>query len=459
MPVEQVKQSYGTKNLLFKSVATGVLFLVVATSAPLIGPILTFLLLDVLLSAFLYSCFRSKWRILFIIHPFFVLITGYGFQIPFTDIGIAETYVDTYNRFVNPTTIMLHWDELIDALLYAEEKTYGVGKVYASVIPILWFPRLLFDNSPDNIVYFSQSLWALLCISVGVAVGLSLRVVRSQLLFIIALFGAVSPTFLEINSSLHRYHLLVLGLLLFFLAYFGLTREVSLSRIPVLILVLISSIIMIGISKSALFLSLFIFIVLDLWAREKIPVFSSNLKKIKLWLRLTLYIILLICVELFVAEFLVPKNYLSFYSQLGGQFENLINIPIIGLVLRLVYAALSPFPWMNFSQWDLYGYNSIFLAVHVMSSFISVWIILSLFASFRRVLSGPDDIRACVLYGCGIMSSLAYSAIGFHVYLAPALPFLAVLFYEKENRISPVYPIGFIIALEAISQLMQVMRQ
>ena len=140
------------------------------------------------------------------------------------------------------------------------------------------------------------------------------------------------------------------------------------------------------------------------------------------------------------------------------QYQDLSNIPLIGLLLRLVYAVLSPFPWINYNQWEIYGYNKMFLMVHILSTLLVSWIILSLFIRMRRILRGPDDIRTCVMLGIALMGSLAFAGIGWHVYLAPAMPFLAVLLHERGNRIAYLYPFTFVIVMEIVAQTARLVR-
>jgi fumarate reductase subunit D len=163
-------------------------------------------------------------------------------------------------------------------------------------------------------------------------------------------------------------------------------------------------------------------------------------------------ILALVVMAQLLSVFIVPEAYTSFFSQVGGQYQTLSNLPLIGLVLRLVYAILSPFPWINFDQWILYGFNAMFLGVHMLSVLLASWVIFSLFGRARRILHGSDDIRACVTFGVAIMASLAVSAIGYHVYLAPALPFLAALLYEPSNQIAYRYPIIFVTIMEMVAQ-------
>ena len=56
------RQSRGGSFLLFKGMLTVVAFLVICALAPMAGPFFTFLFLDILLSVYLFSLFRGRFR-------------------------------------------------------------------------------------------------------------------------------------------------------------------------------------------------------------------------------------------------------------------------------------------------------------------------------------------------------------------------------------------------------------
>lgn len=455
--LEDMLPQVGTNQLLFKFVFTLLIFVGIVYVAPLTGPYFTFFTLDLLLSVYLYSLFRGRWRILFLVHPIFVFLSSLGFQIPFADIGVGFTYILTFENFVDQQTLAVNWSDLFFATFLSQAGFLGFAKVYIGTIPILWFPKYLFQNAPDITLYYSLSLWTLFCTAIMVNVALVLRVIRAELLLIMALYMTVSPTFFDINTTLHRYTLMILGLSLFLITYIGLTRKAYQGRMLLFIFLMIVSIVLIGVSKAPLFLSLALFFFLDLWFHGKVPILSSFFNSMNNKLRILIVVALIILFQL-LANLIVPENFVLHTSQQGGQYPALNNIPIIGLIMRVIYAALSPFPWINFSQWYLYGNNTMFLGVHILSAILTSWIILSLFSRISNITNGSDDIRTCAIFGVAIMSSLAFSEIGYHVYLAPAMPFLATLLYVRSNRIHYIYPIGFVFFMEFVAQLARLVR-
>lgn len=449
---------HGSSLLLLKAILTATMFIGIVWSASQLRPFLTFFLLDILLSVYLFSLFRGWLRSLFLIHPFVVYLLGLGFQVPFTEIGTGWTYLATFDQLIGEHSLAV--DEAVwqDKIFRTDIGHFGFSGVYVGVLPVLLFPKFLFVDAPDITVYYSLALWTLLCTAIAVNVAIVCRVFRSNVLLIIALYITISPTFFEINSVLHRYTLLVLGLFLFLTAYLGLTRsKIGIRTLPLVILMGIS-IFLVGISKAPLFLSLGLFVILDLWVRDKLPIVSATWVRLEKSSRFIVLVVLLLLVQVLSRE-IVPEVYVMVMSQRGGQYQTVANLPLIGLVLRVVYATLSPFPWINFSQTlHLYGGNNWLLWMHILSALLAVWIILSILFRGRWILQGADDIRTSVVFGVAIMASLAYAAVGYHVYLAPALPFLSSLFHERVNRISLLYPIGFCVIMELIAQLARFIR-
>lgn len=446
------------ENQIVLKATVAVLFcLGVFQAAPLLGPIATFICLDLILSAYLTSLFHGKYSFLFLIHPVFALISSYGFEIPYTEIGTSFTFLDTFKTYVDPSTFNLDTVNLWATLFPQEGGFLGVGSVYIGTIPIIWLPGYLFLNPPDIVFYLSLGAFTMLYAAIAVSVALYLGILRKDILLIIALYSTVSPTFLEINNGLHRYGLLFLGFFLFLIAYIGLSRIASGLRKLLLVIIMLLAIVLVAVSKAPVLLSLALFVLLERLSCNKLPFFSKAFAGLDNSSRVFVSVVGIVIAQ-YLSTFIIPDAYLLGFSQQGGQYAELMNLPILGLVLRLVYAVLAPFPWINFDQWEIYGYNTVFLWLHFFSTLFATWVIFSLFSRMRRIVDGADDIRTTSMLGVAILSSLAFSAIGFHVYLAPALPFLAVIMFEKQNRVSLIYPVCFVVAMEIVAQVARLIR-
>lgn len=410
-------------------------------------PTITFILLDSVLAIYLASAFSGRLKYLFLIHPGFLLFSSYGFQIPFSEIGVGFTYLNTFNMMVNPETLGVN--DMAGDFYQNKETIFGFGKVYLGIIPIIWLPSFLFDDAPEIALYYSMGIFNLFYMALVVFISQTFKVLKSENLLIIVLYSTVSPTFFDVSTTLHRYGLLICGLSIFLISYLGLVKQnKSFASVIGLLITLLISLLMVGFSKPQLFYVLFLFVTLDLLSSNKLGLLSQIFRAMDKRLFL---VILVLALQLF-AKILIPEQHISEAINSGGQFTFLSDIPLLGFLLRVLYAVLSPFPWFGFSQWHLYGDNYMFLLVHIISAFTAAWLVLSLVMRFSAVFRSNYQDRAFLIYGLCLMLSLMFSGIGFHVYLAPALPFLAIILIKKSFRVSFVYPLSLCLIMEVVAQ-------
>jgi len=420
-----------------------------------IGPLITFFIFDLILSVYLLSIFFkcNAYKYLFFLHPFVVLISSFFFEIPFLDIGVSYTYTNTYHQYTDSFTHSIIWSELYHNIFQSEGR-FPIGKVYIGTIPTYYFPDLLFNNPPEIVYYLSQSAYSLLCVIPPVIVALYFRAINLKVLFPIALYSTVSPTFLEINVSIHRYMPLFSGLFLFFICYVALKKKNSILSFIVLIICLFLSLLVIAISKFPLLFSLILFILIDQFLNGSLKqVFNTIPKKTQ-----SIIFSIFIFTLLFFSKYLAPDEYVLGDSQMGGQFTLLSNLPVVGFLVRVIYATLSPFPWLNFTQLYLYGYNQIFFILHIFSSAFIVLMLISVSKNLKFIIQKNDDLRISILFGFSLMASLSFSAIGYHVYLAPAIPFIAPILFQKKYLVHYIYPLIFCGFFEIFAQLAQILR-
>ena len=411
-------------------------------------PIITFIFLDSIFAIYLATAFNGRLKYLFLVHPIFLLFSSYGFQIPFSEIGVNFTYLNTFNMIFDSQTLDIssNFSEF-----YEEKKSVlGFKKIYFSVIPIIWLPSFLFDEVPDIILYYSMGVFNLFYMVLAVFLSQLFKVLKSENLLLISLYATVSPTFFDVSAALHRYGLLVCGLTIFLISYLGLVKKnrsfISVIGLTITILI---GVLMVGFSKPQILYVIFLFVFIDFLSLNKF----GFLSKIFRALDKRLFVMLIILVLPLLVKFLIPNQHISDAMNMGGKLAFLSDIPILGFILRLVYAVLSPFPWFGFDQWILYGYNYIFLLVHVFSAFTAAWLVCSLFIRLNRVFRIDYQDRALLIYGLCLTLSLMFSAIGYHVYLAPALPFLSIILIQKKLRLNIVYPVSFCLILEVLAQV------
>lgn len=457
LPTSQDGYRSGHARLWSKAVGATLLSIALLWSASMLGPSITFIGLDVILAVYLTSLFVGSWRYLFLIHPIFLSVSAVGFGIPYDEIGTAWTYHQTYERFIDPFTLSLDTQSLVEQMFFNEEK-FGYKTIYVGAIPILWLPKFLFDDVPDIINYYSLGFFTLLYAAVGATLAIVLGTMRKELILIITLYSTVSPTFLEINSVLHRYGVMFLGLFLVLNAYLGFLKCYTLLRNVILVILMIIGLSLVFFSKPPLLLSVLLFIFIERLSANKVPVISSILRKVDKYTKFILFLIgLVIFQEL--SEYLVPEKYVVLDSQIGGQYASLINIPIVGLILRVIYAALSPFPILDFNQHELYGNNDLFIGVHIISAIFAMWLLLSVISRMTYIVNEDQEIRIVTMFGIGILASLTYSAVGYHVYIAPALPFISVVLLRHRTRVPLKQAGGFVLLMEVLAQTMRLVRE
>lgn len=443
----------------FLQLKTSLLFFtiyILFISRNFINPEILFILFDLSFACYLISIFKGRLRYLFLIHPIFITISSFGFLIPFSEIGVGYVYMEKFNLIVNPNLAGID-TETVEALSGDSRQIFGFATLYFSILPIIWLPSFLYEGPSDILLYYSMSLFTIFYSSLVAYVSRLFKVLDNKTLLVIVLYATISPTFFEINTTLHRYGLLFCGLFLFLVTYIGLFKQKkSFYQIVGLAIFMAISIIFIGLSKPQLIFVPIIFILIDYFVSYKlrIPIFTQVYKRIEK----KIFILLLILAIQFTSFFVIPDSYISEAANMGGQFSSLGNIPILGFVLRVLYATLSPFPWIGFSQFILYGYNYLFLLVHIFSTFFASWFILSVIYRSNVIFNSPDYHRTIIIFGISVLLSLMFSAIGFHVYLAPALPFLAVILIRKDFRIHYIYPIAFCFFMEMIAQTARIVR-
>ena len=412
-----------------KSFVTLISILFVFYCSSFFGQYITFFLFDLILSIYLFSLFKNKLRFLFLLHPIIVFVISLGFNIRFEDIAVGYTYMNAYDFFMNP----YDYPETSSSLL-----VFGLKSSYVGVIPFLWLPNFIFSTKLGALTYFySMSIWNLFCGIFFVKISKQLNSISNNFLFLLVLFFVMSPMSLEINNGIHRYHILILGFLLFFISWIDLKKEKKKKRY-LSYLVLLFSIIIIAISKLALLISLLIFIFLDFILKKNIESF----KKLSSGIIYILFFGALLLLYIVGFEIL-PKQYL--YSDfIKGPINVFTQAPVIGYFSRILYSTLSPFPFLTFDQWDLYGGNQMFLVIHFFSCIIVLWLIISFFLNLKKIILLKYEYRVSALLILCITFSLSFSAVGHNVYLAPAIPFLSIIFINRKYLCNIYYPFGII---------------
>ncbi len=392
---------------------------------------------EFLLISYLASILKSKYSYLLLIHPLFLLSTFWGFEIPFSEIGVGFTFIGKFNTLFESDSGAgsVLAESFFGANIF---QTYSM--FYLSSVPIIAI-KALFETFPDIGFYIWQNIFHLFSITIAAIHLFSYKSLSKNVALIILLSFIISPSFLEINSTLHRYSLMFTGLLISFNSINYHQSKVVIRNKFLFISSFIFGIILILISKPALIMSLMIYIGVIL------------LKKFKIKLSLLAFLLLFILVSdafglILLNNFDVLSRYGNVNRTGGSSFSFLAVLFGVGFFFRVLYAALSPFPWIDFSQGlDLYGNNDAFLFIHIFSAITALYLLLSFFFNINKF--SIDKLNSNpIIFGFALLLPLRFSSIGFHVYLVPVLPFLAPLLLNKAYRIPLLPVLFFVFALE-----------
>lgn len=392
---------------------------------------------EFLLLSYLASIIKSKYSFLLLIHPIFLLTTFWAFEIPFTEIGIGFSFIGKFERFFNTEN---ENNSELATVFFSGSIFQTYSNLYLSSVPVISI-KLLFEKFPDIGFYIWLNIFHLFSITLAAIHLYKFKSMSEKGILLIILFCIISPSFLEINAGLHRYSLLFTGLIITFnsINYYFTSAQVN-NKIS-LFVTLLFGIALILISKPALIMSVFLYLIF------------VACKKMKININLFFFLIAFIFVtDIFGLGVLKQIGNFTRYEEInqtgGSSFSFLATLFGIGIFFRILYAALSPFPWINFSQGlDLYGNNFAFLFIHIFSAITSLYLILSFFVNIKNIKIDKGNDNA-IIFGFLLMLTLRFSAIGFHVYLIPALPFLAPLLLSKQYRIPLVLVVSIISALE-----------
>lgn len=389
---------------------------------------------EFLLIGKLFSILRSMYAYLLLIHPLFLLCTAWNFEIPFSEIGVGYTFTDKFELLIQSDSGSDYVSSFFLGNIFQ-----NYSSLYLSSIPVIAI-KLLFTNLTQSGLYIWSNIFHLLAITLGAMHLFWYRSLSKSTALAIILFFIIAPSFLEIHSTLHRYSLLFTGLLICFNSINFIHGKFPMHNIVAFITLLILSILLILVTKPAMIFSIVTYIGLITLGK-----FNG---KISLLVFLIAFILI---IDIFGLGFLSNFESLSRYQQLnrdgGNSFAFLAKLFGIGFFFRLLYAALSPFPWVNFSQWDLYGGNSIFLFIHVFTAISSLYLLAAFFINLKKIRIN-DFQNNPIIFGFALLLSLRFSSIGFHVYLVPALPFLAPIVLNKSYKFPLIFIVLFILILE-----------
>lgn len=258
---------------------------------------------------------------------------------------------------------------------------------------------------------------------------------------------------LDQSLEIHRYTFLLVGLILIFFSFnYILNNKIKTNfyQKSINLLFFIIGIFLTGISKSFLILAV-IATFISIYIVENIKKHDMNFFK-----RNIIFIIIISIISFEILKFIffliLPIHYKLFiYNQFSISF--LSYVPLLSSIIKIVYAILSPYPWFNFQQFHLYGYNYYFLIIHILSSITCLWAILSVVINFNKFYLIKFEYKYGVLFGLILLTSLEFAAIGHHSYLIPIMPFISLIFITNLKKFKLSFILIALVFLEIIKFL------
>lgn len=392
------------------------------------------LLVDTALSVYLLRMFKSKYRFLFLLHPPILLVSSLFFITPFLQIGDGPSYEAVVRRFVDTTSLAFNFDRPLQGQdIFSFFKYMRLG-----VIPLFLVPEYFFPAPSDAIYYIWQGCFHLMLTVIVVTLARLWGAIDHRHLLFMALFAAVSPSFFDLGGAPTRYGITFFGIFLFFIAYMAASKALKITPL----IGLAGGVATIVVSKAPLLLPALVFVVVD----------QTIVSKYKLNLRMVLLGSATLFALLLLREFFIEK--LVFYAEMSktgaATFSSMTQVPVVGAILKYVYALLSPFPWSEaplFVEIN-YGGNWLLFLLHVCSSLFGLYLFFIMILRFRILLKANAELKRSLLYGFIMSLSIIWGATGFHKYLLIYFPFFAPLLAYRVLRVNWLYPFLFVALAE-----------
>jgi hypothetical protein len=394
------------------------------------------LIADLIFCFYLTTLFKSKYRYLFFIHPVFLLIASQLYDTPFLEGGDGLAYAAVVSQYIDPTFTATRLNDWLGTL-----GLFGLfNYAHFGATPVYVVPKYFFASHADDVYYLWQGTFHVVLCAAAITMARLWRAVSDKYLFAMALFAVVSPSFFDLGAAPTRHIVTFISVFFLFIAYTAFGQKFSAARV----IGVIVGIMLVLISKAALLLPFFLFVFVD-----QILLTGAKLNRRKLIL------IALTGVGLaYVGNYLLNTfvRYEEIATTGAATFSEYTQLPLLGWVVKFVYALLAPFPWSEAPHFIAtnYGGNWLLFLMHTLSSLTGLYLFFIMLIHARRVFHYDPELTRLLVYGLIMSLSILRGAIGFHTYLLIYFPFFAPLLFIKKYQLNLVMPLGFIALLEAL---------
>lgn len=398
-------------------------------------PIFAVLLFDLLACMALALHFRTPWSWLLLLHTPLLFLSAQFFPRPFLEGGDGPAYTAVLQQYLDTSTLTFTGEYLAASL-----NTLDLFKYLSpGVAPILAIPEYFFGPVDDRVYYLWQGAFHVLLVSIATILASSWNILAKRDLIAMALFAILSPSFFDLGAAPTRHFVTFFAVFLLFLSHLALTQRLSLNRLAWFGI----AILLVAISRWVLLLPYLAFAAVDLFLlrEKKRPVATIAAGAIVCGL-------IAFAAPVLVAE---TREYLGGIAGEGAAtFSAATQTPVVGWVIKYVYALLSPFPW---SEWRfhidwVYNGNAPLFVMHIFSAIIGTYMFMSLSVRWREIARANDELKRRILYPLVMSLSIIGGATGFHTYLLIYFPMLAPFLFDRRFTISPLLPILFIASVE-----------
>ncbi len=393
-------------------------------------------IIDIFICVYLISSFRSIYKLLFLLHPFVLIVSSILYTSPFLEAGDGGSYQEIVRSYMNTQELSFDFDGLIDGnslLNFFKVTSLGVAPVYA-------VPEYFFKSPNDGVYYLWQGTFHVLLSSIIISLAIFWRILNSKYILGMALFAVLSPTSFDLGAAPTRHIVTLFGVFLLGISHVALMDKFSVSRM-LWFSVAIATVL---ISKAPLMLSYIVYVAIDFYLIRRIKIDFKNIILI-----LVVGIIGLLMSMYFIEVLLF---YEEISSEGGTAFSGFVKYPIIGWFVKYVYALLSPFPWSQAPYFisTIYGGNWLLFLMHTLSSLIGLYLFLTVIIKWKCILASDVQFLEIISFALVMSLSILMGATGFHTYLSIYFVMLSPLLCNSRYSINPFLPFGFVVLLEAI---------
>lgn len=417
-----------------KLVSLTVLGLLIFTSLAE-SPYLAILVLDLLFCGYLVSLFKNKNKYFFLLHPFVLLVSSQLFTGSFLSAGDGLDYSSVIVNNFNTQDLSFNDEGLMSS--YTGVTLFK--QLSLGVFPVFVVPEFFFVNPAEEVYYLWQGTFHVFLSLIVITLARLWRILEEKYLFAMALFVVLSPTCFELGTAPTRHYVTLFGIFLLLIAHLAIRQRVKLSSLAWYAI----AVAVVVISKMQLLIPYLVFVIIDMF-------FINRLK-----LKLKYMVMILVgLVFILVSTIDYALESISSYEEVSKQgaasFGHFTEIPIIGWIVKYVFALLSPFPWSNSPRYiDSYAGNWFLFFMHTISALTGLYLFFVVIMKWRAIFAADNQLKQVVIFALIMSLSILKGGTGFHGYLSIYFVMLAPLLTIKQLQINPILPIAFVVSMEA----------